>query len=73
MQVDNTPERTFENHYHTDYKYPQTGFEMGMITDKGYVRKMAGVFANARTLFHSGEFEPGAYICFVKTDYDLKF
>lgn len=46
---------------------------MGMISDKGYVRKMVSVLVNGRTLFHKAQLKVAKYVCFVKTDYNTKY
>lgn len=73
FQVDSTPQRTFEIKYNTNYRYPYIKFELGMMTDQGYIRRITSMEQNSRTSFYGSEFDVGVYICFVRIDFDPKF
>lgn len=68
LQVDKTPERSFEDKKQNSYRYPLATVELGVLTG-GSCQKLKGFGDSKRTTFQKYNMRPGTYIAKVKLDF----
>jgi hypothetical protein len=69
LQVDKTPERSFEDKRQNSYQYPRATVDLGYYQN-GSVQKLQGFSSNKRTTFQKYKMKPGIYIAKVVVDYN---
>ena len=72
LQVDNKPERSFEDKKQRAYQYPNATVDVG-IYNNGSVKRIQGFAGRKRTLFQKYDMNPGIYIVKAKIDFDSNF
>lgn len=72
MQVDKTPERSYEDKLQNDYQYATAVVELGFMNN-GQIQKLQGIQSNQRTTQQKYRMNPGFYIVKVKLDFDPKW
>lgn len=69
LQVDKTPERSFEDKRQNSYQYPRATVDLGYYQN-GSVQKLQGFSSNKRTTFQKYRMKPGIYIAKVVVDFN---
>jgi hypothetical protein len=69
LQVDKTPERSFEDKKQNDYDYPTAVVELASWAN-GHVQKLQGFQSKSRTSFQKYSMKPGTYIVKVTMKFD---
>jgi len=69
LQIDKTPERSFEDKRQSAYQYPRATVDLG-YWQNGSVQKLQGFSSNKRTTFQKYRMKPGLYIVKVLVDYN---
>jgi hypothetical protein len=72
LQVDKTPERSFEDKLQNSYNYPRATVDVG-VSNGGSVKKLKTFQSNSRTTFEKFNLQPGTYIVKVVVDFDPKW
>jgi hypothetical protein len=69
LQVDKTPERSFEDKLQNDYNYPTATVELGVLNGNN-IQKLPAFQSNARTTQQKFNLKPGTYIVKVRVDFN---
>lgn len=69
MQIDKTPERSFEDKLQNDYNYPTALVELGLVNGAS-IQKLQGFQSNARTTQQKFNLKAGNYIVKVRIDFN---
>ena len=69
LQVDKTPERSFEDKRQNDYQYARTTVTLVHLNN-GQAEKMQGFMSSQRTSFQKYEMQPGTFLVKVQMDFD---
>lgn len=72
LQIDKTPERSFEERLQDSYQYPHTIVELGLINSRS-LERLKGFADDKRTTQKKYRLTPGIYIVKVLMDFDSKF
>ena len=72
LQVDKTPERSFEDKLQNSYRYPKATVELGYYNG-GSCQKLQGFSSTKRTTFQKYNMRPGIYIAKVTVDFEAKW
>jgi hypothetical protein len=72
LQVDKTPERSFEDKLQESYNYPRATVELGLVSG-GSTQKLEGFASSQRTTQKKYRLQPGTYIVKVLVDFDPKY
>jgi hypothetical protein len=72
LQVDKTPERSYEDKLQNDYNYPTAQVELAILNGNN-IQKMQGFQSNARTTQQKFNLKAGIYIVKVRVDFDPKW
>jgi hypothetical protein len=72
LQVDKTPERSFEDKLQNSYRYPNAKVDLGFYNG-GQCQKLQGFSSGKRTTFQKYNMRPGTYIVKVTMDFDDKW
>ena len=72
LQVDKTPERSFEDKRQNAYRYPRATVELGAWTGGG-CQKIQGFGDTKRTSFQKYNMKPGTYIAKVHLDFNSQY
>lgn len=72
LQVDKTPERSFEDKLQDQYNYPEARLDLAKVNGNS-CQKLESCISSRRTLFKGYQLTPGIYVAFVKIAYDRKF
>lgn len=69
LQVDKTPERSFEDSKQSDYNYPMARVDLG-VWQNGKIQKLQGFASNSRTTFQKYNMKAGIYVVKVVIEFD---
>lgn len=69
LQVDKTPERSFEDKLQNSYNYPTAKVDVGVLNGNN-IQKLPAFQSNARTTQQKFNLKPGTYIVKVRIDFD---
>lgn len=72
MQIDKTPERSFEDKRQSSYRYPSAYVDIGLI-NAGKMEKLQGFQSAERTTQQKYGMKVGTYIVKVRMDFDPNF
>jgi hypothetical protein len=72
LQVDKTPERSFEDSRQQSYNYPRATVDLGILNGNN-IQKLQGFTSNNRTTQQKYNLKPGTYIAKVVIDFDSQF
>ena len=72
IQVDKTPERSFEDKRQNSYNYPMTKVDLSFYNN-GHCQKLQGFANNKRTTFQKYNMKPGIYIVKVVMEFSPNY
>jgi hypothetical protein len=72
LQVDKTPERSFEDKLQNAYNYPTAIIELGNLNN-GNIQKLQGIQSNSRTTQQKYKMQAGTYIVKVLVNFDSQW